>query len=281
MKPTLLMIDSGATNSNWKFMLNDQRVDTMKFKGFNLSTSHIHNFDFDIPDQYKGSVNHVFFFGAGTGDHDLEEQLRLKLQDLFPNLKSIKIGSDLLTAGLALSSGEKSVISILGTGSNCCVFDGVEIEKKVNNLGFIMGDEGSGFQMGRSILQDYFYNELSPQDSKLFESKYKLTRDELIRRVYHTKEKPNGYIASFCSFLIDASPSYRKVIARKNLDAFFQCQLSKFEATSELKHHFSGSISWYFQEEIQELCSKYEYKVGNIIQNPIDSLSYSKLLELI
>jgi len=138
MKPTLLMIDSGASNSNWKFMASEEDHEVLRFKGFNLSTSHIQAFKFDIPEQYVESIQSVFFFGAGTGDFEKEEELKLKLYDLFPNLNTIKIGSDLLTAGLALSSGKECVISILGTGSNCCIFADSRIKEKVNNLGYLL-----------------------------------------------------------------------------------------------------------------------------------------------
>lgn len=281
MKPTFLIIDSGATNSTWKFMQDQSTTEVLKFKGFNLSTSRIRDFTFAIPATFMDSITGIFFFGAGTGNFDKEEQLKVKLLDLFPNAQRIMIESDLLTAGIALSQGEKSVVSILGTGSNTCIFDGRTIIEKVNNLGFILGDEGSGFQMGKKVLQDYFYNEMSVEDLNLFSKKYALTRDSLIKNVYHRNEKPNSYIASFSAFLAEATETYRREVAIASLSSFFEKQVLKLEDRKGLEYHFSGSISWHFKEEIKELCLKNDCKLGKIIQNPIDSLAYSKLLELI
>ncbi|GLR15525.1 hypothetical protein [Portibacter lacus] len=280
MKDIILIIDSGATNSNWKFLNAAEEFEFFKFKGFNLSTSNIDQLNYDVPEKYKSTVSKIFFFGAGTGNKAKESLLKQKLTDTFSNVQQIIIGSDLVTAGLALSNKERCVISILGTGSNCCIFSDNKIEQKINNLGFILGDEGSGFRMGKTILQDYFYHKMSLEDEELFSNKYQLTRDELIQRVYHDSEKPNGYIASYCSFLIDSTPTYRRHVSFSNLDLFFQQQLTYFRGAENLEHHFSGSISWHFKQEIEDLCSKYGYKLGKIIQNPIDSLSYSKLIEL-
>jgi hypothetical protein len=281
MVKTILLIDSGATNSNWKFIDGKFNEEVLRFQGFNLSTNTIDSFNFPIPDKYIGQISHVFFFGAGTGDALKEKLLKDKLKDLLLGNPKIVVGSDLLTAALALSGGQRSVISILGTGSNCCVFDGQKIEQNINNLGFILGDEGSGYQIGRSILRDYFYNRMPSVDAKIFEEEYKINRNDLIRKVYHEGGQPNKYIASFCSFTKKCSIEYRKAKSHDALGSFFSEQLSQFDNTSKIPHHFSGSISWHFQEDIRELCSNNGYNLGKIIQNPLDSLSYSKIVQFI
>lgn len=277
MTRTVLLIDSGATNSNWKFMVEDCGEEVIRFPGFNLSTSNLNSFDFLIPAKYRGQVSHVFYFGAGTGDVQKEVLLKEKLYQVLQGSPKIVVGSDLLTAALALSDGQRSVISILGTGSNSCIFDGRQIEQSVNNLGFILGDEGSGYQIGRSILRDYFYKRMPVEDAKLFSQSYDLSRNALIRKVYYEDEKPNKYIASFCSFTTQCSLEYRRSKALAALESFFSEQLSQFQNTEALPFHFSGSISWFFKEEIKEMCLINAYKLGKIIQNPLDSLSFSKI----
>ncbi|WP_235298280.1 hypothetical protein [Portibacter marinus] len=276
----ILLVDSGATNSNWKFMTSEHEFVLHRKEGINLSTGTLEDHDLDFDDVQEDLVEQIFFFGAGTGQRERELLLDTKLKNKFVNVKSIYIGSDLETAGLALSQGEKCIISILGTGSNCCVFADQSIIKKVQNLGYLLGDEGSGFRMGRDILKMYFYGLMEAQDARLFEHTYKLTRDDLIRKVYHRGKKPNTYVASFCSFLGVSSQDLRNKIARQNLEDFFKDQIGYFKESSQCPLHFSGSISWHFKDIIQDLCTKYGYKLGNIIQNPIDSLTYSKLIEL-
>lgn len=276
----ILIIDSGATNSTWKFIDSKEQSQTIKLLGFNLSTSAIADFQYPEDNPLNVKVKSLFFFGAGTGDENRERLLIDKLIQIFPNCENTYIGSDLHSAGLALSFKEESVISILGTGSNCCLFDGTKIKENVNNLGFILGDEGSGFLMGKMILQDYFYNKMDSQTYTLFQSLCPITRDEVVKQIYYENNRPNSYVASFTKFLIDANTAYRYKIANKALTMFFDDQLKQFKELKGIKYHFSGSISWHFKDIIEALCAKYDLKIGNIIQNPIDSLSYSKLIQI-
>lgn len=276
----ILIIDSGATNSTWKYIESSEDFETVKLRGFNLSTTSIDDQQIPINSEKNKLVKSIFFFGAGTGHPKREMVLQSKLQNAFPNCKQFTIGSDLYSAALALSFNKKGVVSILGTGSNCCQFDGLQITKKINNLGFILGDEGSGYQMGKTILQNYFYAQMDSKTHNLFHNKYNLTRNELIQKVYHEDKKPNSYIAGFSSFLKIAPASYRKSVSFPILESFFKNQLTQLKDKEYPDYHFSGSISWHFQDTIKKLCLKYDCKVGNIVQNPLDSLSYSKLIQI-
>ena len=44
----------------------------------------------------------------------------------------------------ASKPGEKCIVCILGTGSNCTYFDGKEIEQRVDSLGYVLMDEQVG-----------------------------------------------------------------------------------------------------------------------------------------
>ncbi len=276
----ILIIDSGATNSTWKFLEENRTEGHHRLPGINLSTSSLDQMEFPKNLKINEKVAKIFFLGAGVGDKERENILKEKLGTHFPNSEGIYIGSDLHSAGLALSFNERSVVSIIGTGSNCCVFDQTRIVQKVNNLGFILGDEGSGFAMGRRILQDYFYDKLSPPDRTVFKSRYNITRDDLIRKIYIEESRVNTHVASYSKFLMHCSEEYRNEVAIDILNDFFETQLEQFSEYKDLNHHFSGSVSWHFQDRIRELCLKYQLKIGNIIQNPIDSLTYSKLKQI-
>lgn len=276
----ILVIDSGATNSNWKLIHRDERFLFRRYKGFNLATHPIDHFP--DPENLEGVQNaeKVFFFGAGTGHKEREKLIRNKLKSICPASKEIILGSDLFLSGLANCFNEKGIVSILGTGSNCCLFSSNRIEQNVNNLGFLLGDEGSGFSIGKIILQDYFYHQMPDQESQLFQQKYALSRDELITRVYNENNNPNTYIAGFSDFLNHTSEAYRKVTIERSFKKFIELQILDFEDAKQYRCHFSGSIAWYFRDILQELIINYGLKIGNIIQNPLDSLTYSKLEQI-
>ena len=43
------------------------------------------------------------------------------------------------------------IACILGTGSNTCLYDGEDVTDNVTNLGFMLGDEGSGSHLGKAF----------------------------------------------------------------------------------------------------------------------------------
>lgn len=276
----ILIIDSGATNSSWKFIDASEKSHTFKSNGFNLATAPIEQLSIPVTDLDYTLTQKIVFLGAGTGEESQEARLQERLLDTFHNADNVFIGSDLHSAGLALSFKQESVVSILGTGSNCCLFDGLNIKEGVNNLGYILGDEGSGFSMGKRILQDYFYNKMSTPNKERFEVHFPLSRRALVDKIYLEKTNVNSYVASFSKFLQFSDSSYRRHIAYDCLDDFFTQQLLEMAKVKGITCNFSGSISYHFQDIIKELCIKYNLKIGNIIQNPIDSLTYSKLIQL-
>jgi N-acetylglucosamine kinase-like BadF-type ATPase len=58
--------------------------------------------------------------------------------------------------------GEKAIVSILGTGSNCSYFDGKELHQKVQSLGYIVMDDCSGNVFGK-LIRKYYFNKM-PQE---------------------------------------------------------------------------------------------------------------------
>ena len=69
------------------------------------------------------------------------------MSSLFSNLflnADIHIYSDMLGACIATKGTQKGLVSILGTGSNICYYNGNKIVQKSRSLGYLLGDEGGG-----------------------------------------------------------------------------------------------------------------------------------------
>ena len=85
----------------------------------------INNFDLY---QNRNEVTHLYFYGAGCGVDSPQKRIRRVFDEIFINSK-IVIKEDTYAAVYAAADmGEKSIVCILGTGSNCTYFDGKEIE---------------------------------------------------------------------------------------------------------------------------------------------------------
>src|SRR5690606_16301542 len=108
---------------------------------------------------------------------------------------------DMLAAARAVCLNEPGIVGILGTGSNTCLYDGNNIAYSRPNLGFILGDEGSGSFMGKALITAYLYEDLPAHLSEKFAKRYNnISRAEILENIYK-KPFPNRYLASFSRFL--------------------------------------------------------------------------------
>ena len=56
----------------------------------------------------------------------------------------------MLAASRALFKSKNGIAWILGTGSNCAYFDGVRNHEITYSTGYLLGDSGSGYDLGIS-----------------------------------------------------------------------------------------------------------------------------------
>lgn len=274
----ILVIDSGATQTKWKFLSTDSSENLVS-EGFNLATHPIPKLQ--VPDsEWNDKVERIFYFGAGTSLVQKKQALEAKLKEHFPSCLSLFVGSDIYTACYALWEKGKDIISIHGTGSNACIFDGKEITATLPSMGYILGDLGSGFHFGKTVINDYFLKNMPAEDQESFATKYRLKHSKLISDLYSSDIQKNTYIAQYSKFLIDASPYYREKVASQCLDAYFQSIIKSLQGYDFDRIQFSGSIAFHFKDIIYYLCEKYKFEVGNIIRNPIESLTYEKLQKI-
>jgi len=175
--------------------------------------------------------------------------------------------------------GEKSIVCILGTGSNCTYFDGNEIEQRVTSLGYILMDEASGNFYGKQLIRSYYFKTMSEDLAKEFEQEYDLTPDTIKENIYR-RENPNTYLATFSRFLIKHKKNevFQDIIS-KGLERFINHQILQFENAKNIPIHFIGSISFYLKEEIEKALALKGLTMGRIVQRPIEELvNYHKNL---
>ena len=194
-------------------------------------------------------------------------------EDVFINANEISVKEDTYAAIYATStSGKKSIVCIIGTGSNCTYFDGNDVLQKVTSLGYILMDDASGNYFGRQLLRDYYFNRIPEEISKKFESEYDL-KAETIKDKLYKQPNPNTYLAKFAKFLINNKDSeYSQKLIRKGFKSFIERQILQFSDAKEVLIHFSGSISFYLKEELESCLKEYGLSAGNIIRRPIEGL---------
>ena len=150
----------------------------------------------------RKKITHLYFYWAGCGTEPPRVLIKKVFESIFSNA-SITIKEDTYAAVYACSDkGEKSIVSIIGTGSNCTYFDGEKIIQKVTSLGYILMDDASGNYFGRQLIRDYFFEKMPSYVSKEFYRKYRLDASEVKDRLYK-QPNPNTYLAKFAKFIIE------------------------------------------------------------------------------
>ncbi len=114
-------------------------------------------FSHQDPSALRSEIVHVY--GAGCGVQERRERMDLTLRSIWPNAE-VTVASDLMAAALGLCEQRAGLVLILGTGMNAGYFDGVHLHTPMPSLGYLIGDEGSGTDIGRLLLQDAFYGRI-------------------------------------------------------------------------------------------------------------------------
>lgn len=107
------------------------------------------------PDAFR-QVKHVYAGFAG-GDHPRSKTLLKRwLAPHFPTGIEMTIENDALTALFSGTQGSAGVVHIAGTGSVAFGLNEQGVRKRVGGWGYLIGDPGSGYAIGRAGCQAVF-----------------------------------------------------------------------------------------------------------------------------
>lgn len=273
----ILIADCGSTKADWALLQKGKEDQIVHTLGFNpvvhqadLLTGEVNKLYNDLLPNIQPS--HIFYYGTGCWDFRRKQLIMNTLKNIWPNA-AINVTHDLLGAARATCGHEAGISCILGTGSNTCLYDGTNIVDNVTNLGFLLGDEGSGSHIGKAFLRAYFYRELDDELMAAFEAYNTIDRQSVLDTVYES-DVPNTYLASFTRFMGEhrSHPLIQKIIFN-SFDEFLDRHVRKYEGHLKLPINFIGSIAFHFQDILLAALRQRNMQVGNFIPKPIDALA--------
>jgi N-acetylglucosamine kinase-like BadF-type ATPase len=273
-----LLVDSGSTKADWIAIDENGKVlFTTQTLGLNPEVLDKEEIISRLDDKFDISHNKLkatdlYFYGAGCGTERMKKFLSDVFKEYFPNAV-INVHEDTYAAVYATTpKDQEAIVCILGTGSNCSFFDGKTLHQKVQSLGYIAMDDGSGNRFGRHLLRGYYFNKMPKELASEFEEEYNLDADYIKENLYK-EANPNAYLATFAKFIIKHKDNeFCKKIIRKELKDFTKNYIMQYENCKEVPVHFVGSIAFYLKDELESVLSKYEIKIGNVLRRPIDGL---------
>ncbi|HMY85372.1 MAG: hypothetical protein KDC31_03050 [Saprospiraceae bacterium] len=269
-----IIVDLGGTKGDWCFILRDGRMESYVTRGFNPVLQSM----WDLEQIIKSELPHLtepvevmHYYGAGVHGETIYNSLYTTLKHLM-HTDEVEIHNDLMAACRATCQHESGIVSILGTGSASCLFNGTDIEDKIPSLGFIAGDEGAGSRIGKRVLQAYFYREMPTDIQAEYEENYPLGREEILENIYK-RPGANSYLASFANFaLTQRRHPFMENIISEEFDRFVVRHLLKYNNARQLKCHFVGSIAWFAQDILKASLERHNLTLGSVIRKPIDDL---------
>ena len=273
----ILIADGGSTKADW-IAINSKKKEEFRVRtlGLNPAVVPAEELKNRIVNMFqliniKEEVSEIFFYGAGCGTPKPTALLKKLLETIFVNAK-VRVAEDMLAAVYAATGKEPAMVCILGTGSNSCYFDGEKMQMLVASLGYVLMDEASGNYFGKKLVVDYFYNRMPKAIASEFEKEFNLDADHIKKNIYQ-EANPNMYLASFAKFMFDfKEDKYIKRLIKKGFQEFFKYRVLPYNINSETSIYFIGSIAHYFRDTLEKVASKYNLKITDVIQRPIDNL---------
>lgn len=274
----IAIADGGSTKCDW-ILFDNEGSSRFKVRTRGLNPSMLKRKEIerrlyesmDLSD-FRRLVTEVHFYGAGCGTPKFAGFLEKNLAAFFENATRIRVSEDLIGAVHSCTS-DPGVIAILGTGSNCCYFNGREIKVRMPSLGYTLMDDASGNHLGKLLLRAYYFKQLPADLEGLLEANFKVKPAKVKKNLYK-KDYPNAYLASFAPFVLENQDHpFMRDLLETALTSFIDTHLAFYK--DELKQypiHFVGSIAYHTRELLSAMLESKGMIPGKFIRRPIDGL---------
>lgn len=271
-----LIGDIGGTSSRWAFVqAPGASAATIRLPGFNPATGDPAALQQGLREANMEELAgpgqlQVIAYGAGCGTKARADRMRDALLEVWPSAE-LEIESDLLGAARSLYGNEAGLVLILGTGMNAGHYDGSRLHLPMPSIGYVLGDEGSGADIGKHVLRDALYANL-PNDvcNALFPDGLNLPA---ILEAVHRSVAPQAFLASFAAPLAAYSDNLHvHDLVASRFDALARI-LKRFFSTEERKHvRACGSVAFGFRKILQEVFAQRGMQITAAEQDPLPGL---------
>ncbi|MDW3647277.1 MAG: hypothetical protein R8P61_09445 [Bacteroidia bacterium] len=272
--PVFLLAESGASKTAWRLCHGNQVAQEFESMGLNPSAVKekelLRALDRSLL-QLKGTIPHaIYFYGAGLKYQENIELLAGSLTHFFPNAL-VEIQDDMKAAVRATGKAE-GIVAIMGTGSNAAYYKNDKILQNYGGHGYLLGDEGSGMDLGKQLLKAMLDGKLPRELHEYVLEREQMELGELRTSVYLHKQ-PNRRLAALAPYLKEGNdlPEVRSLI-RNRFEKFIETSIQRVANYQQLPLDFVGGIACHFTKDLLYVCKKYDLQVDNFIPAPIDKL---------
>jgi len=273
----LWIADSGGTKTDWVGISEDGCVSAITTKGLNPNIlgwpsvrialkEFSHQFLVNTPKE-------IYFFGAGLGTSDNQKQMK-EILTLFLGPQSPPlIRTDLEAAAIASLGWKPGVVCILGTGSVAVQFNGNQVIKRSGGHGYLLGDEGSGSQLGLQFLRDLVAGVIEPELMLLHQDFFQRSPDQWRNEVY-TASNPVPIFTDQTAFLsrYRQHPQISRILEFQFRN-FFERTLLPLNPIESQPLVMLGGIAKEFRDILIKVGSVYHQNISLLQEKPVNALA--------
>jgi N-acetylglucosamine kinase-like BadF-type ATPase len=212
----------------------------------------------------------LYYYGPAL--HRLENQqvLQQLLCCIFPEIRHISVAHDLLAAARAAWGKGPGLVCILGTGSNCAEYDGESLIRQRGGHGYLLGDDGSGADLGKQFLSALLHDEV-PTDLRAAFQESHAQPLWAIRQAVYQAARPSAYLAQFALFLsAHQSHAWVQALVKSRLEAFIGRTWAKWE--TRLPIRYVGGVASAFEALLREATEGVHGIWGGVVTSPAQAL---------
>lgn len=228
---------------------------------------------------WRRGVGSVHYYGAGCIGGAANERVVRALRQL-TGCNEIEVESDLVGACRGAAGRTAGVVLVLGTGMNSCCWDGERIVEQTPSLGFMIGDEGSGADIGRRLARLALRGEGHPELRRNVLQTLKADNvTEAVRSIYGSSH-PNRLLASLAPLALEGQGGQPEGDYGDVVEASF-CDLADGVLRPYLSSGWNvkpwygvGGVAVAFRERLSAcLASRLEVTLSSVVADPLLGLA--------
>jgi len=271
----ILIADSGSTKTDWR-LIDGKKIRSLSTRGINPYHSSEQEIEEELDHlDFQGeeaNIHEIYFYGSGVANEEMKTIIHRSLQKRIGVHPYIQVQDDLLGVARALFQDGSGIACILGTGSNSGLYKDGKIYDKVPAMGYSLGDEGGGADIGKRLVNALHKRNLSDHLREAIVTKEGLSMDQILENVYN-KPHANRYLASLTKIAAKYIDQQEiREIVHAAFEDFIEKNISKYNQYSSLEIGFAGSVAYYFKEILTEVMEKHHLKINLIVPSPIEAL---------
>ena len=206
--------DAGGTKTDWR-IINNGVISQFVSAGFNASTDELEALKLSVPQEIQElEFDEVHFYVAG-GNEQNKERLANQISNIITS-KLVNVYPDTLAVARSLLNQSSGWVGILGTGSAAIHFNGATLDDRKASLGYILGDEGSGVDLGRRFISAYLRGKFDVQLTNQIEEHFpEFTEAQVLTEVYQNGVA-KSYLGQFAEFIAQnqSQPAFYQLVEK-------------------------------------------------------------------